>query len=348
LHTPNPYKRAINTYPVVLFVTITLNLFFVLNKAGVNNSWIKANGYKFSLPVSFGGGALSVIIFLIFFAPRLRRNVDDDVANNAPGTEILRTTDEANKRREMQNSDEIDKTARDEQADEEAAPVEESLKSKSITEKIGGLAKSFAKNTFDQDLQARSMHDSERAQEIWDKREVFDAHAERMFTYLQVFTVCLDSFAHGANDVANAIAPVSAVYLIYTTGSVESKAPVQKWALALGGAGIVVGLLLFGYRVMMTLGFQLTAVTPSRGFCIELSTALIVVIASFIGIPISTTQCQVGATAGAGLVGGSANLDFWLLFTCMFSWVATFLAVVILNAGVFAFGFFAPSAAGFA
>ena len=108
----------------------------------------------------------------------------------------------------------------------------------------------------------------------------------------QVLTACLLSFAHGANDVANAIAPLSAVLTIYDQGGVSSKAPVQKWVLALGGLGIVVGLALYGYKLIISLGYRMTKVSPSRGFAIELSAAMVVVVASFVGIPISTTQAS--------------------------------------------------------
>ena len=120
--------------------------------------------------------------------------------------------------------------------------------------------------------------------------EDFDPKTEEMFSYLQVFTACLLSFAHGANDVANAIAPLSAVLAIYKDGKVSTKSEVQKWVLALGGAGIVVGLALYGYKLIISLGYRMTKVSPSRGFAIELSAATVVVVASFIGIPISTTQ----------------------------------------------------------
>ena len=93
--------------------------------------------------------------------------------------------------------------------------------------------------------------------------------------------------------------------------------------------------------------------SPSRGFCTELAASFVVVIASFIGIPISTTQCQVGGTIGVGLIGGekgsrSANLNPWFVLKVFLGWVGTFLAVCVINAGVFAFAYYAPSAAGFA
>jgi sodium-dependent phosphate transporter len=98
---------------------------------------------------------------------------------------------------------------------------------------------------------------------------------------------------------------------------------------------------------VISLGYKITHMSPSRGFCIELAASFVVVIASFLGIPISTTQCQVGGTIGVGLVGGSKNVNAWYIFKVIFGWVATFFAVCIINAGVFAFAYYAPSASGF-
>ena len=157
----------------------------------------------------------------------------------------------------------------------------------------------------------------------------------------------------GANDVANAIGPIAAVIAIYNTGEVGSKNPVPKWIIFLGAAGIVIGLLLYGYKLMISLGYKITKMSPSRGFCIELAASFVVVIASFIGIPVSTTQCQVGGTIGVGLLGGesgkrSSNLNPWFVLKVILGWVGTFVAVCVINAGVFAFAFYAPSASGFA
>jgi phosphate/sulfate permease len=223
---------------------------------------------------------------------------------------------------------------------------------RSMKRKVGdSIAQGFnmaADYTYRRDVHAEAMNRSERAKEIWLTAPEYDADAENMFSYLQVFTACLLSFGHGANDVANAIGPLSAIFTIYETGEVTSKSPVQKWALALGGAGIVVGLALYGYKLMVALGFELTKLSPARGFCIELCTSLVVVIASFIGIPISTTQCQVGGTVGAGYVTGGQNVDLWFFLRCALGWVGTFVGVCLLTAGVFSFAYYAPSAPGFA
>ena len=128
---------------------------------------------------------------------------------------------------------------------------------------------------MNRDIESQAFAASAKAKEIWETGEEFDLHAEEMFSYLQVLTACLLSFAHGANDVANAIGPIAAVISIYNTGSVSSKNPVPKWIIFLGAAGIVLGLLFYGYKLMISLGYKITKMSPSRGFCIELSASTV-------------------------------------------------------------------------
>uniref|UniRef100_A0A8D0G3P4 Phosphate transporter n=1 Tax=Sphenodon punctatus TaxID=8508 RepID=A0A8D0G3P4_SPHPU len=121
-----------------------------------------------------------------------------------------------------------------------------------------------------------------------DKPEV-----SHLFQFLQILTACFGSFAHGGNDVSNAIGPLVALYLVYQTGDVSSKVATPIWLLLYGGVGICIGLWVWGRRVIQTMGKDLTPITPSSGFSIELASALTVVIASNVGLPISTTHCKV-------------------------------------------------------
>ncbi|NWX21687.1 S20A1 protein, partial [Aegotheles bennettii] len=115
-----------------------------------------------------------------------------------------------------------------------------------------------------------------------------------LFQFLQILTACFGSFAHGGNDVSNAIGPLVALYLVYQTGDVATTMVTPIWLLLYGGAGICIGLWVWGRRVIQTMGKDLTPITPSSGFSIELASALTVVIASNVGLPISTTHCKVG------------------------------------------------------
>jgi len=150
------------------------------------------------------------------------------------------------------------------------------------------------------------------------------ANVEKVFAVLMVVTACCMAFAHGSNDVANAIGPLAAVVsIVGNEGQIVKKAALEWWILPLGGFGIVAGLAIFGHRVIATIGKGITHLTPSRGFAAELAAACTVVIASGTGLPISTTQTLVGAVLGVGMARGIAAIDLGVVRNIVVSWVIT-------------------------
>ena len=163
-------------------------------------------------------------------------------------------------------------------------------------------------------------------------------NVERVFVVLQVLTACAVAFAHGSNDVANSIGPLAAVVHVASGADLASKAPVEPWMLMVGGFGIVVGLATWGYRVMETIGKKITELTPSRGFAAELAAALTIVLASRLGIPVSTTHILVGSVLGVGLARGIGALDLRVVGKILVSWVATLPLAAVLS--IFFYYFF--------
>jgi len=163
-------------------------------------------------------------------------------------------------------------------------------------------------------------------------KEFHYASVEKVFGVLMIVTACGMAFAHGSNDVANAIGPLAAVVSIVDHGgTIGAKSELPVWILLLGGGGIVVGLALFGGPVMRTIGKRITELTPSRGFAAELAAATTVVIASGTGIPVSTTHTLVGAVLGVGMARGIAALNLGVLKNIAVSWVVTLPAGAILS-----------------
>jgi len=160
----------------------------------------------------------------------------------------------------------------------------------------------------------------------------FHLHSvELVFGVLMVFAACAMAFAHGSNDVANAIGPVAAVVSIVNSGGViEQESMLPSWVLMLGAMGIVAGLVMYGHKVIATVGVGITELTPSRGFCCNLSASTTVVLASGTGLPISTTHTLVGAVLGVGLARGISALNLRVIGSIFMSWIITLPAGAIL------------------
>jgi PiT family inorganic phosphate transporter len=154
-------------------------------------------------------------------------------------------------------------------------------------------------------------------------RDFHYASVEKVFAVLMVITASAMAFAHGSNDVANAIGPVAAVISIAQTGQVAQEAPLPFWVLMLGGLGIVVGLATYGRKVIMTVGSNITSLTPSRGFAANLAAAFTIVFASGTGMPVSTSHVLVGAVMGVGFARGISAINLAVVGRIFLSWVIT-------------------------
>eukprot|EP00741_Cyanophora_paradoxa_P004705 tig00000826_g4567.t1 len=204
-----------------------------------------------------------------------------------------------------------------------------------------------------------------RLEAMHEAGEDFDPKTEDLFKFLQVVSSTMNSFAHGSNDVANAIGPLATVYAIWKEGSnymcdgardgrcwalAKPASDIEIWILAFGGGGIVIGLWTYGYKIMRALGNHLTKLSPSRGFCIELGAAVTVVFASSQGWPISTTHCAVGATTGVGTVAArslrsAGRTVNWRLFgKTFFGWVITLPCAGLVAGLAFAYIAYTPAA----
>ncbi|GAA5939609.1 Pho89p [Sporobolomyces koalae] len=167
--------------------------------------------------------------------------------------------------------------------------------------------------------------DHQRMQAIYARSKQFPNETEATFSFVQVMTACVNSFAHGANDVSNAVGPFAVIYHTWHTGTIAGKsAEVPVWQLALFASFIVIGLATYGYNIMAVLGNRITLHSPSRGFSMELGAAITVILASQYGLPVSTTMCITGSTIGVALCNGdirSVNLRAigWIVL----GWVIT-------------------------
>lgn len=182
-----------------------------------------------------------------------------------------------------------------------------------------------------------AIKESEYVSSIHERAENFNLRAEEVFKYVQVFTAICDSFSNGANDVANAMGPFAAIYSVYVDGTVEKEKDLGNdmfWILALGGAGIVLGLGIYGYEI--------AKITPLRDFAIELGSAMMIIVGTRLEIPLSTTHCQVGSTTAVELLEGAGAVNSTVLGKTVLSWIFTILICALTSALTFAQGAYAP------
>jgi len=158
---------------------------------------------------------------------------------------------------------------------------------------------------------------------------------EGIFRYFQIITASYMAFAHGSNDVANAVGPLVGMMDAIKSHSVAIGSPISIWILAFGGIGIVVGLATYGYKVIITVGKKLTELTPSRGFSAEIGAATTILVASKIGLPISTTHVVVGSILGVGLARGIGAINLSILKNIFYAWLLTVPASMLLSALIY-------------
>ncbi|KAL7514597.1 hypothetical protein ACHAXN_011924 [Cyclotella atomus] len=326
LLSSDPFNRGYYSFSIILFLTIGLNVFFIFNKGTKNFTNFQDEVYdiKWVIPTSWGVGLVCGLLWVWPFGPMALKTIEQ---RKLAKEQQLAATSGKTVEQEKAADDDEDEVI---DPDEEYVPKPAAVKPAVVS--------------FHDNLEKQSFHESKHAQECWSNMTHYDEGVEQLFTFVQVFTASMNSFAHGANDIANAIAPVAGILAIYQTGELASKSVVPKWILAYGGVGLVLGLALYGYKVMKTIGYKLTALSPTRGASAELAASLTVVTASYIGLPVSTTQCIVGAVSGIGCVEGWRHVQWGQLAKVCVSWVVVFFTAAVFSAGIFSFCYYTPSA----
>lgn len=329
LRRKNSTKLAFWVLPVLAFVTIFINLQFVLYKGAQRElNWSSSHAAWVAASVASGCAFLAAVVGIPLMMRRHRQDLEAE--------KLAAEQAEAGKVPEDEKPPAPYKTWE----------IPEGARLMYIPHLIMNFLYR-ARNQFllglFYDVHAHA-NDDARTIAIHQAAEVFDPHTEQVYKYMQVFSSCCVAFSHGANDVANAIGPFAGIWFVYRNHRVTSNADAPKWIFALGGAGIVIGLATYGYNIIAQLGVKMIKLTPSRGFSAELSAALTISVASRYGLPVSTTQIIVGAEIGVGLVESVRDgLHFWILAKTFLGWVITIFIAGLTSAMIFAQGVYAPS-----
>ena len=302
-YKPNPLQSAKRLAPFLVFTVITILTLSLVFKG------LKNLDLNLSLASSFVVASLAGLVAALISMALVSRLQVPDLSNRTSGEAIT-------------NPDVVralEKTAKQLQRAELAAP---------------GHMKADVTDLLDEVRRLR--FESQKRYEFHTNSSEYQS-VEKLFVYLQILSACFVAFAHGANDVANAIGPMSAILSVALAGgqSIAAKSPVPLWVLALGGAGIVVGLATWGWRVMETIGRNITQLTPTRGFSAEFGAATTIVLASKLGLPVSTTHTLVGAVLGVGLARGIGAVNLGTVRDVIISWLVTIPAGAFLAISIF-------------
>jgi len=337
LKTKKPFINGIRFIPIYFFVTVAIIAFFIVYKGapGLN---IKSLGFSTILIITFGISLSASIFAIFFYIPWVKRiilNQENLRFYHIPFIHFIgeRKTEstmslninvhdsndeiiEVNKNFESENditNYSMNNTVNHYHLEQANTKSEE----KGLSKKLG-----FLTHGMNQEI---AEYKNDKYKNMHDAATKYDENTEKLYSFLQVLTASFASFAHGSNDVANAVGPLTTIYYIWSTGlNPDSSLSIPIWVLILCAAAIDIGLITYGYNVMRSLGNKITLLTPTRGFSILLSACLTVLSCSRLSLPVSTTHCITGSTTAIGLCNGNLKSVNWkLLLFCGFSWLLT-------------------------
>ncbi|KAH9250903.1 hypothetical protein BASA81_011291 [Batrachochytrium salamandrivorans] len=338
------FDRVFIFFPFLLFVTFTVNVLFIMKKGGVGSGQGLSGGTVLTddtiVGIAFAVGGGCALLCIVVLNPLMRRSI-----NNMSEAKLMERYAQVTGKVapvvvDLENGDATgDKTSEVVVSADDAAIATPKPLLHRIEARLDKL--------FSQDKIYAAQNANDQVAAMHAEGETFPVKAEIAFGFLQVFTASFASFAHGANDVANAIGPLAAIASVYDlgVGGAASKSEVPDWILILGGVGLVIGLATYGHIIIASIGVKMVKITPSRGFSAELSTGFVVVLGSFLGLPLSSTQVAIGSIVGVGLVEGNASKSVnWKFLMRIFSgWISTLVVAGASTALVFSFATFAPS-----
>ena len=337
LRHENGPERALVYFPFLGFFTMFVNAFFVMYNGGITTG---KGLSRINIPPeqSVGWAALIAFIFALIIGfvvnPMLRRYVgsmtDDELQAKMYGLAPSPASTPSMTKADQPSTNEF-AIADSSAPDEKPAPLK---KQESLVDRM-----------FHQSYIHESIQTNEKVAAIHKNGETFHIRTEFTFGYLQIMTASFASFAHGSSDVANYVGPLAAINAVYRGGSIKPRSPVEDWLLVVGASGLLFGLALYGHKLIAAFGVKAAKITPSRGYAIELAAALIVVTASFLSIPISTSHAFVGSIVGVALMeeNKSEAVNKKLLLTNVMWWFLTLVLCGTISATIFSWSTFAPS-----
>jgi len=331
LRKPDSFNRTTYLFPSMIGSVVTLNTFFIIYK-GAKGLGLDDTPLGMACIWSFGTGTLSALI-IYPLTGKIQRGVTHRMEKKGVTIDMDNIWNLSDRTLGVDGSD--------------VFSIGPSLGGEKKNQGCCGSVVGCVNDNLNIQLDDIIAGDDKVAA-IHENAEVFEERTEEYFKSLQVFTAICDSFSHGANDVANAIGPFAAIYMIARDAEVNEDNELGDsayWILGMGGIGMSAGLLLYGYKIIQAIGLKLCKITPSRGVAIELSSAIVVLAGSRLEIPLSTTHCQVGATMGVAALESPTScsgINCRIVGKTIVGWVVTLIVVGSTSALLTAQGAHAP------
>ncbi|XP_046864585.1 sodium-dependent phosphate transporter 2-like isoform X2 [Xenia sp. Carnegie-2017] len=303
------YHAALKALPVIYFIVISINVFAIFYDGSHVLHFNKIPLYGCFI-LSFGIGTIVALLIAFLFVPYMKQKIDGEFEMAESNSKSL---NEGNLASEV--------------------GVKEKTRLLKDPGKDNSTSMLYSEGPSIQEAALTSEHSSSQT-----GRNIIadEPKTSRLLAYVQILTASSASFAHGSNDVSNAIGPLVTLWLTYRHGNANTEYSTPLWILFYGGAGISIGLLIWGRRVIETVGENLSTITPSSGLIIEFGTVCTVLFASNLGIPISTTHCLVGAIIMVGLVRSRHATDWRVFINIVVAWLVTVPASGLFSAGIYA------------
>ena len=337
----NSLQRTYYLFPILTFFTFFINVLFIIYK-GSPKLDLDELPFWICMLISIGVGLVTAFFSQYFYIPYVKNKImNKNIANVMNINEMKLDNGELGLRTKSYIGAIVKPTLQLEELGESTDDVDDADVCDFQYNKEESVEYNIKKSKkYVSDLELYKLNTDIKV--LHDNAAKIDEESDKLCSWIQIITACFSSFAHGSNDVANSVAPLATIFLIYQEGDLLETSEVPIWILVVGGVGIVLGLATWGYKIIDRIGRELTKITPSRGFVIELAAATTVIIASRAEIPVSTTHCQVGSVVGCGFTGGRKNIKWSLVKGILFSWLITLPITGFLSAALFSFGYYSP------
>lgn len=342
LRRKNSYFLSLCVFPPLVTITIFVNLYFVFTKGAKkalssNSDWSDAKAAWIAAAAAGASGLLTAFILVPLLRWRILYQEKQQAAAALAAQDGNTVSMEMGKCHDLPAGDCDDHAG----ADEHEADITSTGRLKNVLITAAKKSKKWALHGLTVDIH-KVVEDDPMVASLHAHAELFDPKAEQAFSYLQVFSAICVILSHGAGEVGYMSGPLGTIWDVYTTGTLHSKITPPVWIIVVGASGLVTGLVTYGYNVTRAMGTRMAKLSPTRGFCAEISTSFVIMIAAQYGLPTSSSQCITGGIVGVGLLEGMGGVNWKFLCLQMFGWVSTVVLVAFTVGIIFAQAVYAP------